>query len=341
MPVHVEPSFSAAVPIDYRTGGAHSSAGVEQRPSRRELLERFLNAYWLRPENAYWMTLRSETLARVPLNAPVVDVCCGDGVFLFLHAGGVFDAAFDVFQSVGALDRVHSSHADMFDHVTAGYAPAIVRPPSRTIHSGLDAKQALLNKARALGLYKQLIEHDANQRLPFGDASFETVYCNAAYWVEQIDGFLRELRRITRPGGRMILQVKLEAMREYNLSPFRAQLGQRFLDILARGRLDTWPTLGDRGAWERRFKSAELNIVEEVPFVTATHARIWDVGLRPIAPLLVRLANGVSIADRLAVKRDWVSLMLDLCLPLCDPEFRLESAELPPAEVQYVLSVKG
>ncbi len=315
--------------------GLQSEFSKQGTSTRRDLLERFLNAYWLRPENAFWMTIRSETLARCSLRAPTVDVCCGDGLFSFLHVGGVLDTAFDVFQAVGSLDRVHASNADMFDHETDDYAPQIVGEPTQTIHTGLDLKEALLSKARKLNLYKQLIEHDSNTRLPFGDESFETIYCNAAYWISNIDGFLKELRRIVRPGGKIILQVKLDSMREYNLSKHRDMLGDRFLEIIARGRLETWPTLGDEGTWEGRFKAAGLNVAEKTPFITATHAHIWDIGLRPLAPLLVRMANGVAADERRSIKRDWVSLLLELCLPLCDPAFGDNSR--PPAEVQYEL----
>ena len=56
-----------------------------------DLLRRFVQAYWLRPENALWMTLRSTTLSAHALERPSLDVSCGDGVFSFLHAGGAFD----------------------------------------------------------------------------------------------------------------------------------------------------------------------------------------------------------------------------------------------------------
>ena len=58
------------------------------RVSKPDLLRRFLQVYWLRPENAFWMTLRSETLADCPIEQPALDIACGDGLFSFLHCGG-------------------------------------------------------------------------------------------------------------------------------------------------------------------------------------------------------------------------------------------------------------
>ena len=64
---------------------------------------------------------------------------------------------------------------------------------------------------------------------------------------------------------------------------------------------------------------------------------LWDVGLRPIAPLLVRMTRELSPATRAAIKRDWVALFESLLQPLCDPTFELFDDRAEPAEVQYVL----
>lgn len=305
---------------------------------RRALLGRFLSAYWLRPENAMWMTLRSEALSRCPLARPSVDLGCGDGVFTFLHCGGRFDPAFDVFASVGRLDEVAGAHADMFDHVTAGYAPPIIAPPAERVDCGADLKASMIEKARRLALYERLVLHDNNNPLPFDNESFETVYCNTAYWVSNIGGFLSELRRVVRRGGRIVLQVKIDAMRDYTLRRHAAALGDRFLDIIGRGRMETWPTLASRAEWERRFAAAGLIVLEETPFATSTHAHVWDIGLRPVAPMLIKMAAALTPATRAEIKGEWVALLTDLLEPLCDPGIDLMGGWSEPAEVQYVLA---
>src|SRR5262245_35718478 len=73
-------------------------APLEESASER--LKAYLHAFWLRPENALWMALRSMTLAEVAWPAPAVDLSCGDGVFSFLHLGGRLDPRFDVFCAV-------------------------------------------------------------------------------------------------------------------------------------------------------------------------------------------------------------------------------------------------
>lgn len=306
--------------------------------ARPALLRRFLQAYWLRPENAFWMTLRSEVLSCFPMDHPCVDLSCGDGVFSFLHCGGVFDPAFDVFVSLAGLDRLRDVHEDMFDCMTSEYQPAIVSPPTDTIDVGTDIKETMLARARSIDLYCRLVEHDNNQPLPFDDDTFQTVYCNSAYWVTNIDAFLLEMGRITRSGGRIILQVKLDSMRGYTLEAYRRILGDRFLTIIDRGRSESWPALASRSTWEARFAAGGLSIENATSFVTRTHAHIWDIGLRPIAPLLAKMVQALTPDTRAVIKHEWVDLFCELLEPLCVADFDLFGQPDEPAEIQYVLT---
>lgn len=317
---------------------ASCSAVACSEPNCDELLQRYLNIYWLRPENAFWTVLRSLAWRRVAMTPPMVDLSCGDGVFSFVHAGGAFGLSFDLFQAVGNLEQVTRDNADMFDHAAAaGYQPKVTRRPEWTIDVGTDLKASALSKASALNFYGRLVRHDNNEPLPFSDDEFQSVYCNSAKWVRNIEPFLSEVARIVRPGGAIVFHVKLDTIARYTLSPFRRQLGERVLELLDRGRLATWPSLASRAEWERRFQAAGLEIVEATPLATRTHAHIWDIGLRPIAPLLVRMAGELTPETRLAIKRDWIALFSELLKPVCRLDFDLFADQREPAEMQYVL----
>jgi SAM-dependent methyltransferase len=277
------------------------------------------------------------TLSQVAFKSPSADLSCGDGIFSFLHAAGEFAESFDVFAATGELERVTAQHVDMFDVETAKYAPEITARPEWSIGAATDLKPNMLAKAQALGFYDELIQHDNNRPLPFDDDALATIYCNSAYWVANIDAFLAELARITRPGGCIVLHVKLADMRDYTLRPFRAALGDPWLDIIGRSRMVCWPTVATQSEWERRFTAAGLEWVAATPFVTRTHAHIWDIGLRPIAPLLVRMTQALTPETRLSIKRDWLALFEQLLAPICRPDFDLFDTNDPPAEIQYVL----
>ena len=301
------------------------------------VLRRFLNCYWLRPENAFWMALRSKVLGQAGFVEPCVDLSCGDGIFSFLHAGGEFAPEFDVFCSVGHLGKVKNEHADMFDHVDENYRPPIVRRPE-CMSVGTDWKQALLDKAAVLGFFEKLVLHDNNTPLPFEDDSFASIHCNSAYWISAIDLFLREMCRITKPGGKVVLSVKLDAVKSYTLEKHREQLGDNWLKIIGRGRFESWPSVGDADTWSRRFEAAGLRIDKAIPFITRTHAHIWDIGLRPIAPMLVKMANSLTPETRSEIKAEWVDLFCELLEPVCREDFDLFAESSEPAEILYVLS---
>lgn len=311
------------------------------RDDVRDTLRRYLNLYWLRPENAFWMTLRHIALSECTILGPSADISCGDGLFSFIHAGGRIAPSFDVFGSVAKLDEVAKTHADMFDHVDDAYQPPIDREPDWSYDVGTDLKTSMLHKAARLNFYATHVQSDNNQPLPFDDECFQTIHCNSAYWVADIDNFLKELHRITRCSGTIILHVKLADMARYTLEPLRRQLSERVLDILGRGRLQCWPTVAGESEWERRFARAGLSIQSSRPFARATHAHVWDIGLRPIAPLLVRMTQAIAPDSREAIKRDWVELFMDLAEPLCNPSLDIIPTTGEPAEIQYVLRRRG
>jgi ubiquinone/menaquinone biosynthesis C-methylase UbiE len=71
---------------------------------------------------------------------------------------------------------------------------------------GLDYSQGMLDKAREEpGAAGRLIRGDAG-RLPFHDAAFDKIICtNSFHHYPDHEGALRELRRVLKPGGLLVL----------------------------------------------------------------------------------------------------------------------------------------
>ena len=81
-------------------------------------------------------------------------------------------------------------------------------PPGITL-AGVDLSPAMLavarDRAHALGIGADLREASADA-LPFGDASFDTVVCTLSLCTIPDDrAAIREMRRVLRPGGRLVL----------------------------------------------------------------------------------------------------------------------------------------
>jgi len=65
-----------------------------------EIVQNFLNLYWLRPENAIWRTLDVLQMRDLEFRKPVIDIGCGDGTFSFTCFGGKVDYSYDVYRNM-------------------------------------------------------------------------------------------------------------------------------------------------------------------------------------------------------------------------------------------------
>src|SRR5262249_21875362 len=88
--------------------------------------------------------------------------------------------------------------------VVAAFAPQVARA------TGLDATAAMLEQAKVLAARLGLGNVEWRQgdvyRLPFADASFDIVTCRFTFHhLERPDACFAEMRRVCRPGGRLVL----------------------------------------------------------------------------------------------------------------------------------------
>nr|WP_245304405.1 methyltransferase domain-containing protein [Rhizobium aethiopicum] len=59
----------------------------------------------------------------------------------------------------------------------------------------------MLKKAAGFGLYAETVVGDGNEPLPFEDDSFDTIFSNIVYWLNDPASAMAELCRILRPAG--------------------------------------------------------------------------------------------------------------------------------------------
>lgn len=301
-------------------------------------LRRFLNIYWLRPENAMWRSVNAQSMADLDFPEPSLDSSCGDGLYSFVRAGGDLTLDFDVYSGVGDLERFYEN-ADIYDATAASYAPCIAREADYKITVGIDWKDNLLAKAAALGLYRETKVHDNNQPLPFADNHFRTIFSNSAYWIENLELHMSELARVLHPEGKAILVLMTGETRDYTLDGFREQLGDDWLALVDRGRKENYRGLRRGHEWDAILEAAGFEVVERRPQIGWVQSFIEYVGLRPISPLMIEMANALPEDKRRELKAKWIDTWVRLLLPFNKPNVDFGKA-LPPVEYIYILRKK-
>lgn len=284
-------------------------------------LRAHLVAQWLRPESALWDAIASRHIACVPVLPPSLDLGCGNGMFSFVTAGGEFSLDYDVYVPVRST-RGFWSDRDIYDARATPHARThrlVAVPPRRRFSVGLDHKRNLLDQARPLGVYEELRLHDANRPLPFPDGVFRTVFSNILYWLDSPPESLREVARVLRPGGRAILCLPNRLFLRHCVSyRWSAETGvlRSLWKRLNRGRADSMRWFVTRRGLARLANRAGLEMVEHRTYLSALTLRFWDVGLRPLSPVLIRMANSFSPQTRRSLKREWIETVLPLLAPL-------------------------
>jgi SAM-dependent methyltransferase len=211
----------------------------------------------------WWSTAFSDflrdTLRPRPGNR-ILDVGCGDGTAEL------------------ALGRLHISQLDLV---------AIDRDPSRVRQA---AAAGLAHNLR-LGLAAADVGH-----LPFADATFDAAFCVAVLQhVGDLQGGVRELARVTRPGGRVVAVEPDNGARYWfsssSLGQQAFEAAERFFTAAARRRGEpTDCAVGPRLSTLFGHCGIELEAVQLFP-ISVTHigevpASLWEARRRSVQKVL-------------------------------------------------------
>lgn len=284
--------------------------------------EELLNVYWLRPETALWRSIDIQAMDNFNFIHPSLEIGCGDGIFSFIRAGGKFGSLFDAFQNVKGVDSdCYFKGKDIFDNFDKDLKPIVTRKPEYFIDYGLDHKKNLLKKAEPLGFYKKLVLGDANKKLPFQSNYFKTIFSNIIYWLDSPASIFKEINRILRPSGRCLVMLPNSSFPEYSFYYRYYLKGKnsrfKFLEKLDRGRIrDNLKHAKSGKAWEKIITGAGLSILSHRMHLSRTVIQVWDIGLRPIFPLLHRMARNIRKDELSKIKNDWVKTLKMFLEPL-------------------------
>lgn len=281
----------------------------------RKFIENHLNVAWLRPESALWWALESVLMSKYEIAKPSLDIGCGNGIFSFINAGGEFSLEYDWY--VNSDVKGFWANKDIYDTCKVlDVSKFITKKPAYTYSCGLDYKENLLKQAAALGLYDATVQHDGNQPLPFDDGRFKTVFSNILYWLKDLKQSLSEIYRVLDKDGIAILVLPNTKFFEYCFTYDWKNKKSELLRLLNRGRSECMHWSISHDDFIALASGVGFKLVEHEYFLSPLVLQAWDVGLRPLSPLLIKMANKLSVNDRKEIKQEWIESFIKFLMPL-------------------------
>lgn len=272
---------------------------------RPDFLEAHLNVYWLRPECALWDAIASTLIAQHHISRPSLDLGSGNGIFSFITAGGSFTSDYDWYRNVDP--RGFWENKDIYDVcITPPREKWLRTRPNYQIDCAFDHKMSLLAQAKALGFYEDAVVGDANKRLPLKDNSYQTIFSNILYWLDDAEVSLREVRRLLRPRGRALLCLQDHRFKEYCLSYQWESRHSEILRLLNRGRSQSSKWTISYSELKKVAARVGFDMVFHSYYLSPLTLTVWDVGLRPLSPVLIKMVSLIGEIDRTAIKKEWI-----------------------------------
>lgn len=289
------------------------------RNNFRDLLSAHLNVSWLRPESALWDAIASFYLSKCKITPPSLDLGCGNGIFSFITAGGRFSIDYDWYVNVD--ESRMNGRMDIYDIcLVSNLKKYITRNPRYKFTFGLDAKPNLLKQASLLGFYDNIIEHDANRRLPFRDGEFRTIFSNMFYWLKDLDRSLEEVHRILDTGGTALLCLPNATFYDCCVSYKWKVKHSNLLRLLNGGRSESMHWTISYNEFIKKAGKVGFKITSHSYYLSPLTLKIWDIGLRPISPTLIKMANSLRNEKRAILKREWIDIAAVFLYPLYELE---------------------
>jgi len=279
------------------------------------LYEELFSLFWLRSESALFKFSQMRVLSDLKksyLRYPLLDMGCGDGLFISVLFGAEISKVYDGY---GAIDFGQSDIYNTYRKIPRKF---FIRKPS-PIGCGIDIKKSAVKRAKNLGVYDDVKEGDVRQ-LPFEKEMFNTAFSNMINDIKREDVLtvLREVSRILKKGGYFVFTTPIEGFRKslvyYNKSRRYRKRGDfdkaaLFLGI-DRGR-SKWEGRS-LYFWKKLLKQISFELVEYREYCSRDILRIWDTGFRPFFYHFIQIKSILERNEMLSfAKQVWVEIMKD------------------------------
>jgi SAM-dependent methyltransferase len=281
-----------------------------------ETVDNFLYMQWLRPENIPWDVAAFELIApRLRRKIRMCDIGIGNGYTTFTYLGGKFKREYDWYFNTDVSG--FWNNADIYDAKSeTNIGDYIERYPNQRLALCVDHKSKLIEQAKELNISDKYVVADANN--PMDLSQIDLVFSNALYWLRDPAAVLTYLHKGIKAGGELIFVCPNSDYFKYCRSYNR---DTRMWSLLNRGRADSI-------MWSMDLDQLVRMVTREIGFELQAATRycsrqtlkIWDIGLRPFSPYLIKMANGLDKKARFEIKQEWCEGLKPILFELLEEE---------------------
>lgn len=305
-------------------------------------LEQLLQVFWLRPETALWRTFDCLYMDKyADIHGKSADLGCGDGVMSYIMSGGKIND-YDVFSDVTGLDKYNTGE-DIFNCMTEQTLCLDNSQVKYNYSFGLDHKDGLINKAkRFTPFYEETLVYDLNSNLPSETSRLDSAFSNILYWLDDPVKILSNWNSKLNKNGKLMLFVPGKKFKEkawlYYKAPHKGS--HKYLNYFDRSYGHLIKHCYSTSMWSEIFENAGFSISTHRPYLTDSVMEIWNVGTRPIAPLLINMANNLDKSYRDEAREEWKDYFSKFLTPIIEGEFDRNPEETETAFHFFVLEKK-
>lgn len=299
-------------------------------------LKQLCNLYWARPENALWVNKVMNEMDQFKFKGTKLDLMCGHGLWSFINAGGELDLDWDSYKDIGNLDN-YQKGVDIQDHFSGTYNPSITKKPDYRFEYGLDWKENNLKKCEKLDFYDNLVQADCNNKLPFDDETFDCIFSNTIYWVDDIENIMSEVSRTTKKNGQVCLINYLPSINNYIEFYKKNNFPSEWIDLVDRNRSKENKHIFSIDQWKKLYNKHGFKTLKVIPTANQKYAHIWNIGLRPFAGKIIKLANNLDNDGYKEFKMDWVDTLYTFLEPYANKPYFYDSNLEDCVEAIFIL----
>lgn len=270
-------------------------------------LWRFLNIYFLKPNDAVNDTITASLLTDFDWSGNVLEIGSGDGMFSYVMHGGGFPINFDRYRMTDL------KKADIYDVHQKSILTTSKKLFSPIIEVAIDAKRAHVDKIREINFAKNVVQC-AYEKLPFGDNHFDKLFVYTPHGLEDFDDLMDEATRVLMPGGSLFILVYDSAFQRAFLCKWLSKkLPGKLSDyfkLLDNNRYEELTGMSkSRVEWESDFFSRGLSIEKCLSGLNHFGWMLYDIQTRPLLRPLIKFFSKMPMGLRTMTKLIWMLIM--------------------------------